>query len=390
MSSNQASITPDVAKWARDRVGASFEQIAKGLNIKPDQIEAWEKGADRPTFRQAQNLARFLAIPFGYLFLSQPPKEKIPLPDLRTVSGQKPVNPSTEFLDMVNDVIVKQQWFHELLEDEGQEPLPFVGRFPVTASIEPVVADMAKVLGINENVRQQCASWEEFLRTFIQHSEAAGIVVMRSGVVGSNNRRKLSVAEFRGFVISDSLAPLIFLNGDDAKAAQIFTLAHEAAHIWIGESGISNPVLRQRSSEELNQIEQFCNRVAAELLIPKAGVIQRWNAAASVEENIGRLSSYYRISTLTALRQAYEADKVTREQFFSQLDREYARQINREARQAGGGDFYVTLRSRNGAKFTTAVVEALSEGRVLHREAARLLGVKVTTLGKVVENLSKE
>jgi len=390
MSSNQASITPDVAKWARDRVGASFEQIAKGLNIKPDQIEAWEKGADRPTFRQAQNLARFLAIPFGYLFLSQPPKEKIPLPDLRTVSGQKPVNPSTEFLDMVNDVIVKQQWFHELLEAEGQESLPFVGRFAVTASIEPVVADMAKVLGINENVRQQCASWEQFLRTFIQHSEAAGIVVMRSGVVGSNNRRKLSVSEFRGFVISDGLAPLIFLNGDDAKAAQIFTLAHEAAHIWIGESGISNPILRQRSSDELNKIEQFCNQVAAELLIPKEGVIQRWNSSVSVEENVRRLSVYYRISTLTALRQAYEVNKISREQFFSQLDLEYARQRNREARQAGGGDFYVTLRSRNGAKFTTAVVEALSEGRVLHREAARLLGVKVTTLGKVVENLSKE
>lgn len=61
---------------------------------------------------------------------------------------------------------------------------------------------------------------------------------MRTGVLGYSNRDRLDADEFQGFAVSDPFAPIVFINDEDAKAAQIFTLAHELAHIWIGETGI--------------------------------------------------------------------------------------------------------------------------------------------------------
>src|SRR5207253_2833883 len=96
-------------------------------------------------------------------------------------------------------------------------------------------------VGFSSKVRAQAKTWERALTVQIELIEETGILVMRNGVVGNNTHRKLSVEEFRGFALSDPLAPLIFINGRDAKAAQMFTLVHELVHIWIGVSGVSNP-----------------------------------------------------------------------------------------------------------------------------------------------------
>src|SRR5271169_6687186 len=222
MSAPNIDITPGVAEWARRRLGAPLAQVADAVGTDADTLASWGAGKSKPTFRQAQHLAHILKIPFGYLFLSAPPADPAPLPDLRTVAGHRPVEASPDLIDVLNDVLRKQHWYGESLRDSGAGPLPFVGRFSITAPVETVADDIRNSLGIDDELRRQCATWSEFLTTIVRLAESVGILVMRSGTVAGNTRRPLRVNEFRGFAISDVFAPTVFINSKDAKVAQIF------------------------------------------------------------------------------------------------------------------------------------------------------------------------
>src|SRR5262249_30123596 len=150
-----------------------------------------------------------------------------------------------------------------------------------------VAADMRDTFGIDDELREEAQSSDQFLRAYVRRVEATGILVLRAGVVESNTHRPLRVDEFRGFVISDELAPLVFINARDAKTAQIFTLTHEIAHLWFGQSGISSPA-EYRGPESAT--ERLCNRVAAESLVPRTVLLRRWDNAADAMLNLQSLA----------------------------------------------------------------------------------------------------
>lgn len=383
----EALITPEVLSWAIERSKLAPEDVAGRLGVKPDRLEAWVSGEAKPTFKQAQTLANVLRIPFGYLFLQSPPAEQFALPDLRTVGSAELRRPSIDFNDLVNEIIRKHEWYRDYRQQEGAEPLGFVGAFTIRDDPNAVARNIADVLKIDEAMRTEASSWEDFLRLFIRQAEAAGIMVMRSGIVGNNTHRALSVDEFRGFAIADKVAPLVFINGRDAKAAQIFTLAHEIAHLWIGATGISNVELAQSQRQEA-RTERFCNAVAAEVLVPAESLRRNWNYKVSIEANVGHLVRRYRVSSLVLLRRAAELLDVDQREIDELYRREFARFRQKDSGgDEGGGDFYVTLRSRNGWLFTRAVINSTFEGHTLYRDAARLLGVKVPLLRAVADKL---
>ena len=383
----EALITPDVLTWARKRSGLDSGQLAHRLNVKPEAVTAWEDAERRPTFRQAQRLAQTLHVPFGYLFLSEPPVQELPLPDLRTLSGSQPEEPSPNFLDLLYDTMNKQQWFREYRESEGVDGLPFVGRFTVSNTAETVAADIRDIVAIDE-ARSKANNWEGFLRQFIRSVEELGVMVLRSGVVGNDTHRPLDVEEFRGFAITDEVAPLIFINGRDFRGAQIFTLAHEMAHIWVGEAGVSNPDYSMRSIEQGNGVERFCNRVAAETLVPAEDFQRRWDQVGDTSEaSLRFLTRHYQVSSMVVLRQAYDLDLIPAEVYWEGYWQSVERSINAGTAAAPGGNFYYTLTARNGIWFTSAVVSGVADGSLLHREAADLLNVHPKTLPGIAEHL---
>lgn len=382
----EAFVTGELVTWARERYGLSAEVAAQKIKVPVDKLVSWEREDKRPTFRQAQNLAKAFHVPFGYLFLSAPPSEEIPLPDLRTVTGSPLRPPSPNFLDVVNDVLRKQRWYREYLESEGAQRIPFVGRFTISDSPEKIASDMASTLGISDAMRQESDSWEQFLQRVIQRAERVGVVVMRSGIVESNTHRTLDVEEFRGFAISDELAPLVFINGQDAKTAQIFSLAHELAHLWIGSSGISNPDHLRRPSQQLNAVDRLCDQVAAEVLLPKQSFEADWDESALMEGNLRIIASRYRVSKFVVLRRAYENNKISFDKYRDHYE-QLVTNVRRRRGAQGGGDFYRTLLARNGSSLTFAVLATSAEGRISDREAAGLLNVKIKTVAEIRKRL---
>jgi Zn-dependent peptidase ImmA (M78 family) len=275
--------------------------------------------------------------------------------------------------------------YRDYANEQGRKPLAFIGRFSVRSPFEEVAADIRDELGINEKFRAAASNWENFLSNFMAAAEAAGVLVIRSGVVASASRRPLAVREFRGFVFSDPIAPLVFINGADSTSAQVFTLAHELVHLWIGKSGISNPDPKKRSTDEVNDVERFCNRVAAELLVPHSEFLRRWRDNEPVESNVQRLVHHFRVSTHVILRQAFEQDKIDRGEYEKRIQAEEER--FKAQQKAAGGSFYRNIRIRNSRILTVSVLDAIQENRVGLRDAATLLGCKVPTLKNVASEL---
>lgn len=384
----EAFIQPNLLRWAITRSRLPIEKVAHGAHVKPEQIISWQNGQGWPTFNQAQNLAHALRIPFGYLFLSSVPDESPSIPDLRTIRNALPKKFSAEFIDLLNSVLRKQQWYREYLQQEGYQPLSFVGRYDLNDDPNKVAEDISQTLGIDEKLRQDASNWGDFLQKFIQHAESKRILVLRSGVVDNDNTRKLSVDEFRGFAISDEFAPLVFLNARDYKVAKIFTLAHELAHLWIGESGISNLALK--SPPPNLAIEIFCDRVAAQLLVPENIFLLEWQRDSSVETNLEKLVGRFRVSSVVILRRALDLNRITKDDFFHYYDLEIENQIKRKedsAAKSSGGDFHATLFARNSRLLTNTVVSLAYEGKLLYRDAASLLGIKVKSLENVAKKL---
>ena len=365
--------------WARERAGLDLGDAADALKIKRDRWRAWEQGDARPTFKQAQTIAAALHLPFGYLFLANPPVENLPLPDLRTVAGEPVAAPSLDLLDTVRIALQRQAWFVDYQTELGASELPFVGRFDVRSSPNDVVADMRAVLGM---AAEGGGNWEVFARDLVRAAEAAGILVMRSGIVGNNTRRKLDVGEFRGFAISDPVAPLIFINAADAPSARLFTFAHELAHIWIGSTGVSNVALGNNRREEV-----ACNAIAAEFLVPGNLFLPLWDASdLNIDERVAVLAKHFHVSQLVIMRRALESGLVGRQDYLAH----YRAQLQKFREiEGGGGSFYRNAGAKNSVRFARAVIAEAKSGRLLMRDAGRLLGVQPAKIDVFAEQLEK-
>ncbi len=362
-------IKPEMLIWARERARLDVDDL---LNRFPKIIE-WEAGKIQPTLKQLEAFAKKTHLPLGTLFLPEPPKEEVPIPDFRTMTHVPYDRPTQDLLETIFICQQRQEWYRDYLRRQQAEELGFVGKTTIEADIIEVAKDIRETIDLNLEQRQKVRTWWEALRLFVDRVEEKGILVMASGVVGSNNYRKLDPEEFRGFVLVDKLAPLIFINSNDTKSAKMFTLAHELAHIWLGESGISN-IQSERIPDE--ETERWCNRVAAEILVPVEKLKNYYDADSQLNAEMERLAHRFKVSTLVILRRIFDLGAIGRDTFWETWNTELERLLKIERRGGSGGDFYRTLGVRISRRFANAVVSSTLEGQTLFRDAYKMLGIR--------------
>ena len=316
---------------------------------------------------------------------AEPPEEPLPIPDFRTIADQPVTRPSPNLLDTIYICQERQNWYRDFARVTRQPELSFVGSATVETPPETVAARMRETLGFDLAARRECPTWTEALRLFIRQAEDAGVLVMVSGVGMSNNHRRLDPAEFRGFALSDPLAPLVFVNGADTKAAQMFTLAHELAHLWLGDSALSN--IGAAPAPGFRREEAWCNAVAAELLVPLAALRAELHQDETLPHALSRLARSFKVSNLVILRRLLDASWLDRARFDVAWAEEIARLRTLAPRGSDGGDFYRTTLSRVSRRFARALVVSTLEGQTLYRDAFRMLGVSRT---ETFNNLGRE
>lgn len=365
-------VNPKLLTWARERAGLEIPKLAQRF---PRLVE-WEAGTLQPTLGQLEKFAHSVHVPIGYLFLPEPIEEPIPIPDFRTLANREVVRPSPDLLDTLYLCQQRQDWYREYAQMHGLPRLDFVGSVTVESNPITVATGIGERLGVGLAERQQCGNWTEALRQLMTKAEAAGVLVMASSIVGSNSHRKLKVEEFRGFALADNFAPLIFLNTADSKAAQMFTLAHELAHLWLGESGVSNS---EAGCLPEGEIEQWCNAVAAELLMPIDATREAYQPDQPLMLEVQRLARVFKVSTLAVLRRLHDVGSISEAELWQNYHQELERIRMIDRGGSGGGDFYRTLGARTGKRFAQAIITSTLEGQTLFRDAFRLLGVKKST-----------
>jgi len=368
--STYTALVPEVLRWARERAGLDEQGLAKKMNVKPERVAEWES-TGRITFKQIGRLAQHTRAPIGRLYLSRPEEDKLPIMDFRAVGGQPPNSPSPDLLETVSQMQIRQEWAREEVMHSGLDPLVSVGSLD-GSDVVAAAQRMHGWLDLRPGWQISLSNIDEAFRMLRDKAEDGGVLVVTNGVVGNNTSRKLDPKEFRGFALADEYAPLVFVNAADSKAAQVFTLAHEIAHVLTRTAGVSGEIPDSSGSP----VERFCNQVAAEFLLPaKLFGEDSLRISGNPVRRCERLSERYKVSGHAIALRLLHLGQINRSAHMRLIAILRERAANATNPRPAGGDFYRLQDARVGWRFGRMVAEAVREDRLLHREAYCMTGL---------------
>ncbi|WP_163400063.1 ImmA/IrrE family metallo-endopeptidase [Flavobacterium fluviatile] len=373
MSTRVENINKNIIEWAIVRNGNSVEEFYE----QNPNVESWTKGDKNPTVKQLEDFTHKVHVPFGYMFLENPPIEKVPLPFFRTGSVNETNKVSLNVFHTIQNILDRQNWLTEYLNELDFPNLNFIGKYNIDDNHKVIVNDIRNILKLDLDWASKHNTWEQALDFLTNQIEEAGIIVTFNGIVGTNTRRVIDVNECRGFVLVNSKAPFLFINSADAKAAQMFTLIHELAHVWLGKSaGFDNQNLIPAN----DPIEILCDKVAAEFLVPEIIFMNKWE----VVKDFGILSRIFKVSQIVIARRALDLNLITKINFLEFYNQYMADFKFKKSNQGSGGNFYATARKRVSLRFASFVNNAVKENKLLYRDAYKLTNLKGETYNKFV------
>ncbi|SRR6266545_1258134 len=359
-----------VLQWARESQGLSIEDVAQRMKRDPVEIAAWETGERSPTYVQLEALAyKVYKRPLAIFFLPQPPSEPDPEREFRTL-------PDFDLEDLSSDTRYQIRFAHSLqlsLKElnEGRNPAEKLIFRDIALSLQRDVREQSdeirRYLGISLETQIAWRSNETALRAWRNVIEDAGVFVFKHAF----KEKGIS-----GFCLLDDEFPIIYLNNSTSKTRQVFSLFHELAHLLFHINGISkfDTTYIARLPPPERRIEQFCNALAAELLMPSADFDAQLDDYDRIDDRgVERLASRYSVSREVVLRRLRDKGLVSREQY-EEKAAEWSAQA--EDRASKGGNYYATQASYLGVHYLKLVLGKHYQGRLTLEQVAEYLGVK--------------
>ncbi|MGN7786854.1 ImmA/IrrE family metallo-endopeptidase [Niabella sp. 22666] len=345
--------------------------------IEFPNAENWITGEKIPTIKQLAAFAKALRIPFGFLFVKNPPELRTGIPLFRTNKKEPVFNYSTELRDTVFYIQQRQDWLREFLQKEGEPPLQFAGKYKTEKSPKALAEVIRTEIELTKDWSKGLQNKNEAFQFLVNKIEDVGVFVAVNGIVENNTKRPLNLDEFRGFVLYDNYAPYIFINGKDFPGGRIFTLIHELVHIWLGQSSITEYDSLKSSS---NDIEHLCDATAAEILVPEERLKQQWEIVKNIEKPIPLLERQFKVSQLVIARRLLDMELINKAQYFSFYNNYVASFQNKP--ESEGGNFYHTQNTRIGRAFFQQVLKATLQGKLLYSDAYKLTSLNGSTFEK--------
>lgn len=386
----RAYITSEILKWARESAKMTLDVAASKINKSPEILEQWEIGESFPTIKQAEKLAKIYKRPFSIFFLPEIPKDFHPLQDFRKSDS---VKLTTASIFIMREIQQKQSWLRDVLIEEQEQKLNFIGKFTLNDSPSIVAADILKSLNIIPGKYSESSAIKEW----IQKSESIGIYISRTSFIHS--RLTIEKNELQGFAIADEYAPFIFINSKDWDAPQLFTLVHELVHLWIAETGISNDIElgNQKDKNKLHPVELFCNEVTANILMPSILMTNLESVVFNNSRSVFKKAKEIGVSSFALIVRAVNLGIISKSQYSSlrnevQLDFEKflekeAEKKARQKKQSGGPNPYLLRLNKNSRLFTQFVLDAFKGGRVEPTQASSLLNTPINKFNKLEAQL---
>lgn len=371
MAREYVNIRPEMLTWAITRAGFDVDAYLE----KNPHVKTWIDGEKQPTVRQLEVFADKVYIPYGFLLLDKQVDEKCPIPFFRTKTKGNHFN-----LNVYEAVITmqnRQHWLSEYLSANDYDKPAFVGKYSDEVDVAKIVDAIREILDLTPDWASGLQSTSAAINLFVRKLENAGCVVMFQSMIGFQTSRKIPVSECRGFTLVDEHAPCIFINNDDAVGAKLFTLVHEFVHVLKGESVGDGG---DDTGKEENELERFCDAVAAEFLMPEDLFRDIW---AKRKGDFKRVASPFKVSSLAAARRGLTLGLITEERFFAFYNWLMSQPVPPKQKDSHG-DFYATAKKRLGYAFLVHVRNAINSNQLLYRDAYALTGYSGNSFNKLI------
>lgn len=387
MGEKLTGINPKIIQWARERARYSLESVAVKFKKDVSVIEKWESGEDFPTYSQLEKLAEIYKRPLALFFFPEPPLEAEEKQEFRTLPDFEIENLAADTIYALRQAKAMQLSLQEINNGINPSTKKIFQDISVSSSddLRKLAEQIRKYLNVTLEEQLTWNDQETALKKWRSAVEEAGIFIFK---------RSFKQREISGFCLIDIEFPIIYLNNSTEKSRQIFTIFHELAHILLQTNGITKSDDRYINSlqGENKYIEIFCNKFAAEFLLPNHvfSEIIRETVVNVNDKIISKISSDYKVSREVVLRKLLDNNLISQKEYTLKVREWYSEQVGKsqDKNKKSGGNPYANQATYLGENYLKLVFNKYYQGQYDIERVADYLNIKkVATVEKLEQYL---